>query len=944
MNIKLLMIGLLIVPPVWGEVITDGSVGPALSLPGPDFEVSAELGLRQGANLFHSFSQFNLAANESALFTGPDAVTNIIGRVTGGSPSEIRGLLRSTIPGADLYLANPAGMVLGENASLDIQGSFYATTADSLVFPDGVEWATGKPDVSRFSSASPSAFGFLDAPAGLEITGGALRVPRGETLLLAGGEVSIKTSHLEAPGGRLALVSVGGAGGISRDGEHLDAPGGKAVVHDSLLDASGEGGGGIKVRTGDMEMRDSQFQADSLGAGDGEGIDARLDNLSAEGNSRWTSHALGTGNSGDIHIQARGNLEFNGAGATDIAGILTWSGEERGAQAGNSGAIRLEVGALKLIDGSAVETTSHGAGKAGDLSIQARESVLVTGESPNVGYVSAITTEAQGRGGAGDLHVVTPRLVISRRGLVSTATWGEGAGGNLEIKTDTLEVTDQGLLETSTFGPARAGNLTIEASERVHVIGTETEQEDLSTLITTESGTLEDSDQENTGQAGDLWIKTPILAVSRGGIVSTSSFSEGPGGHLNIEAGEWVRVEENALIDAGTYLSGRGGNLHIVAPKVEVIRDGKIHTATQGAGASGHLSIETEQLKVLEGGLIDTSTYAEGRAGDLTIQTRHLEVSSGGWIDASSFGEGNAGNLSIHACGAVVLEGGNENNPSSMTAKTWDRGDAGNLTLRAERLTLLNGGLIAASTDGEGKGGSLTLEVASEIRLSGATPGSGDSRISVLSALEDSGAAGNIRLETSRLVLDQGARITSQSEGADGGDLILRIKDYAYLRNSGITTAVKARQGDGGNIDISPGFIILDVADPVVEGIHADAFEGNGGNIYLQTHGIYQFDDFSPEEVITASSEKGVAGEIRLALPETDIAGSLVLPPGEFMDVSALQNTPCTRRERREASKFTARSYLGGLIKPVGFMDWWHGRGPVTPSIPEQTRERNRVP
>jgi filamentous hemagglutinin family protein len=72
-------------------------------------------------------------------FTGPDSVKNVIGRVTGGEPSSIDGTLASTIPDADLYLLNPAGILFSPNARLDVKGSFHASTADELRLGDGQE-------------------------------------------------------------------------------------------------------------------------------------------------------------------------------------------------------------------------------------------------------------------------------------------------------------------------------------------------------------------------------------------------------------------------------------------------------------------------------------------------------------------------------------------------------------------------------------------------------------------------------------------------------------------------------------------------------------------------------------------------------------------------------------------------------------------------------------
>jgi filamentous hemagglutinin family protein len=143
------------------EVTLDGTLGSRLTLDGPDYAIGAELGQQHGSNLFHSFGKFNLNRNESATFSGPNSISNVISRVTGGTPSSLDGAIRSTIPEANVYLINPAGLMFGPNATLDVQGSFHASTADTLRFSDGSEFNTSTPSKSLLTVAPVSAFGFL---------------------------------------------------------------------------------------------------------------------------------------------------------------------------------------------------------------------------------------------------------------------------------------------------------------------------------------------------------------------------------------------------------------------------------------------------------------------------------------------------------------------------------------------------------------------------------------------------------------------------------------------------------------------------------------------------------------------------------------------------------------------------------------------------------------
>lgn len=124
------------------QISTDGTAGDQRALNGPDYRIDADLGTEAGDNLFHSSERFSIGTGESATFSGPDGIGNIISGVTGGELSAVDGLIASTIPGASLWLFNPAGVVFGPNASLDVSGSFHVSTADELRMTDGGRFGT----------------------------------------------------------------------------------------------------------------------------------------------------------------------------------------------------------------------------------------------------------------------------------------------------------------------------------------------------------------------------------------------------------------------------------------------------------------------------------------------------------------------------------------------------------------------------------------------------------------------------------------------------------------------------------------------------------------------------------------------------------------------------------------------------------------------------------
>lgn len=216
------------------DVATDGTVGRKVRLGGRNAEVGAELGQVRGRNLFHSFERFDVPAKGSVTFTGPRGLDNVISRVTGGKASRIDGTLASKVPGADVYLVNPSGIVFGPGARLDVPGSFHASTADELRFKDGGRFSAKDPTRGTLSVAAPESFGFLGGrPGAITVDRGVLAVGSGKQLSLVGGDVTVagdasgpsfgdapsgedlrvRTSGvLRAPGGQVLLTSLGGTG------------------------------------------------------------------------------------------------------------------------------------------------------------------------------------------------------------------------------------------------------------------------------------------------------------------------------------------------------------------------------------------------------------------------------------------------------------------------------------------------------------------------------------------------------------------------------------------------------------------------------------------------------------------------------------------------------------------------------------------------------------
>ncbi|MEE2615090.1 MAG: filamentous hemagglutinin N-terminal domain-containing protein, partial [Verrucomicrobiota bacterium] len=249
-----------------GQVVVDNSFGSAGVLSGPNFKIPDALGKTVEGNLFHSFSEFSLQTGQSATFTGPDSIQNILGRVTGGKVSEIDGLIQSEISDANLYLLNPNGFLFGKNAKVDVDGSFTVSTRESLKLGGDGSFNAVNPDQSVFTSAAPDAFGFLgDNPGGaIRFSGSKLIV--GNPVGLVGGDIKLEDSVIYSrSGGKPTGVNIEGDNLIIVDSQ---------IRNKSTVEVEGVQQGIEIDLKGDIRITDTTItEADGSGVDRGDFID-----------------------------------------------------------------------------------------------------------------------------------------------------------------------------------------------------------------------------------------------------------------------------------------------------------------------------------------------------------------------------------------------------------------------------------------------------------------------------------------------------------------------------------------------------------------------------------------------------------------------------------------------------------------------------------------------
>ncbi|MCP4701930.1 MAG: filamentous hemagglutinin N-terminal domain-containing protein [Gammaproteobacteria bacterium] len=916
--------------PLRAEVIRDGSVGPTdqLDLSGPDYKIDAELGQQDGGNLFHSFQTFNIDLFERATFSGPDSVENVISRVTGGNPSDINGMIRCTIPEADFYLLNPAGILFGQNARLDVKGSFHASTADTLYFKDGTRFSASLPETSSvLITAAPEAFGFLqgNTPAKMSFQDTYLETPEGKTLSLAGGDLDINNSELSAPSGLLKLVSLASPAKVRLDetgSVEGGAQGGKITAIAADMNTGDPGTGRIFIHAGNFELEQSKVRV-TRGRNDKKPdadvtIDIQAENISLEDSE------IITRDSGPAGEGANLNIRVNATGALNIQAIAAFTGIES-ATSGRHKAGNAEVSArdIQLQNGAKIRSITYGQGDVGDVTVKAADTLHISGIDeyssiplPDSSSGIHVSSTFMGSGSPGAISVEAGSLKLDKGGQIHTSTLEAGDAGNIHLTVrNTLEATGKasrdgidyfsGILadagsatwrvhDTGDAGniDINAGNILIQQGARIsgatHGTGTGGAILINTPGILAVSGMSEDggarsnisADTKGDGAAGSVLIRASQMVLADGGGVTSSTSSNGQGGDISIAASRLSLTNPGTVIDTRAAGAGDGGSVRIdVNGAMTLSGSAQITGGSQSLGDAGDIVVTARDIRLTGGAGINNSSRGIGQGGQISLKADKLTLENPGTlIDSSTSGPGQGGSIDIEVTDTMRLD------HAAIAGVAHGAGNAGSMRIQAPRIAIV-GGVIASGADGSGQGGQLFFEaddmtLNDNARIDSSTdgPGSGGaidiqtrnglalSNNSNISAdASDTGRGGEIDIVAPRVTLNGNARINSNTSGSgSGGEILIRADDTLALSGSDIS-ADTHNTGRGGMIDIVAPRVILN------ENAHINSNTsgpGSGGEILIRADTLA----LSGSDISVDSRGRGIiagkGGTIDIAVPQ----------------------------------------------------------------------------
>jgi filamentous hemagglutinin family protein len=911
-------------------------------------------GARREGNLFHSFGEFNVNAGRAAYFSNPDGVANILTRVTGVNRSNILGTL-GVLGNANLFLINPNGIFFGPNASLDVRGSFFGSSANSFLFDNGFEFSATNPQAPPLLTVNiPIGLRFRDNPGEIRVqdsgqTNGlngaagrfnnpTLEVPVGQNLTLVGGNVNLDGGVLQATGGRVQLGGLTAAGtvGINANGT-LSFPDDVARGDVSLTNRAG-----INVI------------ANQLGGGS---IDINARNIGISGLSLLSAGIAS--NLGTVNNSA-GNITLNATGETRIDQSRIENNVNSGTIA-NSGNIDITTGSFVLTNQAQLDTSNSSQGNAGNITVQAKDTISLANSfiSTNVGSGQGVPVN----GNVGNILLDARVVSLTDTSQLQAVLFADAQGNPATVSIRAREYVSFTGENSGIFGIVQPGGLG-DGSD-VQISAESFSLKDRAVLITSNSG---------RGSGGDIAINVGSLSVTNGSVISSSTFGEGNAGNVNIQARELVEVlgteepgfSSNIRADVFTGATGNAGDLTIETKKL-VIRSSQVGSMTFSKGNAGNLTVNATDSVELSGKVFSTDRESgqiirnpagllaqvnidgEGNGGNLTIDTPRLSVGDGARVQVATFGQGNAGNLLIRASDIDVYETANADFfPGGIFAgfqvdedetRVPPRGgNGGILTIETDRLRVRDGGRISATTEGEGNAGLLQIRANDSVEVfglspnnrftseisAGATPestGTGGSLIintgklivrdrgTVTVRSENTQPAGNLQITARTINLENQGRLTATTNSGDGGDITLNIGDYLLLRGSSEISTSAGENGNGGNIRIDAPFI---VAFPQNNDITADAGSGSGGEVRISAtlFGIARLsaadlrrlrpDDLDPRQIptsdITAISRDNpsLSDNVQVTSPDVDPSRGLVELPETVTDTTQkVAQSPC---------------------------------------------------
>ncbi len=848
LQIGLCTLGCLYASSTQAQVTSDGTVNTQVNQNGNVAEITG--GETRGSNLFHSFQDFSVGTGNEAFFDNANEISNIFSRVTGGNISNIDGVIRAN-GSASLFLINPAGIIFGENARLDIGGSFYGSTASSILFEDGEFSAVDNLAQPILTINAPIGLGFRDEPGDIinrAVTNNVgLTVANGNNIGLVGGDINLEGGRITAPGGKVEL------GGLSRSGTVAIAQNGSldfsediaksdiALTQQAAVNVRADGSGFINIHANNLSL--SERSELFAGIAEGQGSE---DAIAGDININTTESVRIIGEEDTSTGETPTTVRNNGVGIRNNVGLSSVRRNpvnDRSSAVGDGGKINITTQTLELSNVASIDTAVYGTGNGGNINVTAEDITFTGNLSVFVTEVSGLNIDVvqeQGIGDGGNLNIDTGSITFNDRagifagvqsGAIGNAgdiiinatdavafTGGEsphfvvtqlgnnaiGSAGDIKITADTLNLTNAQLLPNLQAGSeGQGGNIEFNIANDISI--------DDGSLIVTQ--VLD----EAVGNSGDIVINSNNLIVTNESRILADTKGEGNAGNITFNIADTfvVRDESQILNQVQSDGIGNAGDINIDTTILKFENSQLLSNNQGGQGDSGSINITANDSILINDNTIfltELSPNSTGNAGDFSISAPKITISNLAILaSATRIGSrGEAGDITLNTNILRVVNG------SGVNSFTETQFDAGNVTVNANIAEIVAGGKIIMATDSGGNAGNITLNIADSLTIDGDNPlfrpePFGIPVIDTLNA--DTGLFAN----------------TSPKSTGNGGTILVNDANSLNLSNNAKLSVASEGAGSGGNIFVNSNLLNL---DNQAEVIAATAF-GTGGNVNL---------------------------------------------------------------------------------------------------------------
>jgi filamentous hemagglutinin family protein len=591
-------------------------------------------GTVKGDTVFHSFQRFQVGTREQARFEPQPGIANILSRVTGGERSIIDGTLSAPV---NLFFLNPAGVFFGPHACLEVNGSFYVSTANTLRAADGTTFYTNPRldgrDNSVLRLAAPESFGFLTgpltfgftharpAPITIERSDLTLQQP-GNTLALLGGNIAISGGTLRAPNGQLNMASMAARGDITLTrseqlpGIVVDSRGRLGTItlaratQADVIGNSSSISGTVVIRGGQIRLLGvSQILANTGGSESGRStaIDvAATESILIAGQRGETSSSLSSSTSGSI----------------------------------NAGSLTVTAPRIHLAAGGKITASTVSQGNGGNITVRAPDGqILLTGGGQILSTTSS-GTSLRPAGQGGSIRLEAGTLTLDNASKISVESTGRGNAGTVTLEVGRLHLTTGSRISSSTSGGGGiGGTITITATDTVLLAGGATpleQQMEPGGLLSTTT---------NSQVGGDIILTTRVLMLRDGVAISAASRSTGNAGTIRLTATEMLASQNSAITTEAQQ--ARGGAIEVTAHRLARLQHSRITTTVLGGDEqAGDITLDAEFV-VLQNSQMQANAVG-GPGGDITIRAQVFLADPTSAVTASSV-ESIDGEINIQA-------------------------------------------------------------------------------------------------------------------------------------------------------------------------------------------------------------------------------------------------------------------------------------------------------